>query len=45
MADHNIVDSKALDIFSSAMLVLGMSCLVVPVVAVIYVIYKVLDNR
>jgi hypothetical protein len=45
MADHNIVDSQALDIFSAVMLVLGISCLALPVAFVIYIIYKLLDNK
>ena len=45
MADHNIVDSQALDIFSATMLVLGISCLALPVAILVYVIYKVLDNK
>lgn len=41
----DVVDSAALDIFGLAMLGLGILVLALPVIFIIYVIYKILDNR
>ena len=41
----DVIDSAALDIFGLVMLGLGVVVLALPVIFVIYVIYKILDNR
>ena len=40
-----VIQNDALDMVGIAMVVLGIGILALPVACVIYVIYKVLDNR
>lgn len=40
-----VIDSQALDMVGIAMVVIGIGILALPVACVIYVIFKLLDNR